>query len=157
MLRWIEMVGIFMSAENVDSVPADAQARSGKQGLIDRVAHRSVGRARAFRAHVALRGEPGHKIVTRSQNCSDRPLRHRLFHCLQVFRAGMQKQMHVSINQSGQQSTVAQIDNFCAWGVGHPGSYFGNPLTLHQHFAGSQDVAAPDLKETRRMQHDSVR
>ena len=56
-LRGVVMIGILVSAENVDGISADAQTRSRKQALIDGVAHRCVGGTRAFGAHVALRGE----------------------------------------------------------------------------------------------------
>ena len=118
-LRRVEMIGVFMSAENVDGVPADAQARSGHEALIDCVAHRSVGRSRAFGAHVALRREACHEVGPGCENGENRPLRDGLFHRLQVFGSRMQKQVHVGINQSWEQGAVTQIDGFRARGVGH--------------------------------------
>ena len=42
-LRGIEMIGVFVAAENVDGVAADAQARAGNFAAIDGVTHSSVG------------------------------------------------------------------------------------------------------------------
>ena len=42
-LRRVEVIGIFVSTENVDGVPADAQARSRDQALIDGVAYGGIG------------------------------------------------------------------------------------------------------------------
>ena len=70
-LRGIEADGVFVAAENVDGVAADAQARAGNSPLIDGVAHGGVGGAGAFGAHVALGGEAGHQIVARGERGED--------------------------------------------------------------------------------------
>ena len=60
MLLGIVADSIFVAAQNVDGIAADAQARPGDEALIDGIAYRGVGGARAFGAHVALGGEAGH-------------------------------------------------------------------------------------------------
>jgi hypothetical protein len=42
-LRGIEMIGIFVTAQNVDRVATDAQPRAGNRSAIDGVSHRGVG------------------------------------------------------------------------------------------------------------------
>ncbi len=91
-----------MPAEDVDGIAADAQARSRNLAVIDGVAHRGVGRARAFGAHIALRGESGHQIVAGGEQGDDGPLRHRLLDCLQILRARMQEQVHMCVDQPRQ-------------------------------------------------------
>lgn len=61
-LRGIEMVGVFVTAENVDGIAADAQARAGNFATIDGVANSGVGRTGAFGTHVALSGKAGHQV-----------------------------------------------------------------------------------------------
>ena len=54
MLRRIVADGVFVAAQNVHRVAADAQARSGHKSRVDGVAHGGIGRASALRPHVAL-------------------------------------------------------------------------------------------------------
>ena len=91
MLRGIVADGVFMAAQNIHGIAADAQARTGHQPPVDGVAHRGIGRSRAFRAHIALGREPGHQIGFGGQHRQDGPLRHGFLHRLQILRAGMQK------------------------------------------------------------------
>jgi hypothetical protein len=42
-LRRVVAIGVFVAAENVDGVAADAQARAWDQTLIDGVAHGGIG------------------------------------------------------------------------------------------------------------------
>ncbi len=111
------MIGVFVAAEDVDGVAADAQPRPGNQTGIDRIANGGVGRARAFGAHVALGGEAGHQVVLGGQRRQDRALRHRFLHRLQIFRAGMQEQMDVRVDQPGHERDVAQVDDLRAGGT----------------------------------------
>ena len=106
--------GVFVAAEDVDGVAADAQPRAGNAAFVNGIANGGIGRARAFGAHVALRGEAGHQVVARGQRSRDGALRHRFLHGLQIFRAGMQKQMDVGIDQPGKQRAIAQVDDFRA-------------------------------------------
>ena len=102
--------GVFVAAENVDGIAADAHARAGDEAVIDGVANGGVGGARAFGAHVALGREAGHQIVAGGERSDDGALRHGLLDGLQIFGAGMQEQMDVGVDQAGQQRGVAEID-----------------------------------------------
>ena len=104
-----------MAAQDIDGVAADAQARSRNQPAIDGVAHGGIGGARAFGAHVALGGEAGHQVGLGGQHGQDGPLRHGFLDGLQILRAGMQKQVHMRVDQARQQRAVAQVDNLRAW------------------------------------------
>ena len=86
----------------------------GMMPLVDGVANRRVGRARAFRAHVALGGEAGHHVVLGRLLGEDHAPRNRLLHGLQIFRAGMQKQMNVRVDQARHQGRIAEVDDLCA-------------------------------------------
>jgi len=61
-LGGIEVNGVFVAAQDVDGVAAHPQAGSKDKSLVDGVAHCAVGRAGAFRPHVALGGESGQKV-----------------------------------------------------------------------------------------------
>ena len=102
MLLRVVSDGVLVSAENVDGIAADSQARPRNLPTVNGVAHCSVGRAGAFRSHIALSCETCHQVVAGSERGHDGSLRHRLLDCLQVFRSGMKKKMHMRINQSGQ-------------------------------------------------------
>ena len=106
--------GVFVAAENIDGVAADAQTRPGDQAVIDGVAHGGIGRACAFGAHVAFGGEAGHQVVARGEGGDDGALRDGFLDGLQIFRAGMKEQMHVGVNQAGHERGVAEIDDFGA-------------------------------------------
>ena len=104
--------GVFVTAENVNGVAADAQARAGDLAAIDGVAHGGVCGAGAFGAHVALGGEPGKEIVARGDGGRDGALRNRFCDCLQIFGTGVEEEMDVRVNQAGEKSGVAEINNF---------------------------------------------
>ena len=123
----------------LDGVAADAQARAGNQALIDGVAHGGVGGARALGTHVALGGEAGHQVVARGQRGEDGALRHRFLNGLQIFRAGMQEQVHVRVDQAGQQRGVAEIDDLARRRDGRPmRPTAADAVALDQHFAGRE-------------------
>ena len=130
-LRGVVADGVFVAAENIDGIAADAQARPGNQPIIDGVANRCVGGARAFGPHVAFGGEAGHQVVPRRQRRQDRALRHGLLHRLQIFRAGMQKQVHVRVDQARQQSAVAQIDHLRTRRTLHRRAHFHNAFSFY--------------------------
>src|SRR5437660_3768588 len=72
-LLWVVADGVFMSAEKIDRVSADSQARPWDLPTVNGIAHRSVSRAGAFRSHIALGREAGHEIVSgrkRRHDCS---------------------------------------------------------------------------------------
>ena len=85
MLRRIKIVGVFMSAKNVDGISADAQPRTRDVAIVDCVAHCGVGGARTFSSHVALSREASHQISLCSQCRHNRALRHRLHYRLFTF------------------------------------------------------------------------
>ncbi len=155
-LRGIVAIGIFVSAQQVDGVAADAQARPGNKSLVDGVANGGIGGSCAFRAHIALGGEAGHHIVFGSLLGEDRAPGHRLDHGLQVFGAGMQEQMNMGIDHAGHQRGVAQIDDLGACGMFHARSDGANAMVFDKNFAGLQDRTGVDLKQPRSVQHDGV-
>src|SRR5712672_1850422 len=101
MLLRVVVDGVLVASENVHRIPADPQSGPGDSPFINSVADCSIGRSRAFGSHIAFCSESSHEIVAGRQSGSDRSLRHRLLHGLQVLRAGMEKKMDVGINQSG--------------------------------------------------------
>src|SRR6266699_5852302 len=106
-LLWVVADGVFMSAEKIDRVSADSQARPWDLPTVNGIAHRSVSRAGAFRSHIALGREAGHEIVSGRKRRHDCSLWHGFLNSLPVFRAGMQEQMDMRINQSRQQRAIA--------------------------------------------------
>ena len=66
----------------------------------------------------------------------------------------MQKQVHVRVDQAGQQRGVAEVDDRCALRMIHRRSHSLDALALNENFAGLEHVAGIDLKQPRRMQHD---
>jgi hypothetical protein len=62
MLRRIVADSVFVPAQNIDGIAADAQPWAGNQPMINGVANRGIGRARALGAHVALGGKSGHQV-----------------------------------------------------------------------------------------------
>ena len=96
------------------ALPLMRRRGPGNHALIDRVAHGGIGGARAFGAHVALGGESGHQVVPRGQRGDNGALRDRFLDGLQILCARVQEQMHVRVDQAGQQRGVAQIDDLRA-------------------------------------------
>jgi hypothetical protein len=92
-----------MAAEDADRIAAHAHARPRDQTRIDRLAHRRIRRSGAFGAHVALGGVAGHQIVLGRLLGQNRPPRHRFLDRLQIFRAGMQEQVHMGVDQTGHE------------------------------------------------------
>ena len=156
MLLGVVANGVFVAAQNIDGIAADAQARPGNQPMVDRVADGGVGRTRAFGAHVAFGGEAGHQIVARGEHREDGALRNGFLHGLQIFRARMQEEMDVRIDQSGHQGGVAEVDGL------------GPRRTVHELFPPrrsgrlgptlpqARDLPAFDIEQTRGVQDDGV-
>ena len=145
---------VFVAAQDIDRVAADAQPGARNGAGVDGVAHRRVGRSGALGTHVALGRKPGHQVVARRQHRRYGSLRHRLLHRLQVLRARMQEQMHVRVNQSGQQRAVSQVDRL---GVRRPVNLhanFGDPVPAHQHFARRDHFPRLHIQQPGRVQHD---
>ena len=74
-LRRVKADRVLVAPEDVDCVPADAQARPRDETCVDRIAHGGVGGARAFGAHVALGRETGQQIRARGENRANRARR----------------------------------------------------------------------------------
>ena len=100
MLRGIEVIRVFVSTENVDRIAADAQPRARDQTGIDRISHSCVGRSGAFRSHVAFGSESSHQVSLGRQRRQDGALRNRLLDRLQIFRAGVQEQVNMRVDQA---------------------------------------------------------
>jgi hypothetical protein len=111
MLRRVVVEGVFVAAENVDGVSADAQARSGEQTVVDSVAHGRIRRTGPFCTEIALGGKTSHQIIASGNQGRDRALRHRLLNGLQVLSARMQEKVDVRVDQAGQERCVAEVDN----------------------------------------------
>ena len=74
MLLGVVVERIFVAAQDVDGVAADAQARAGDESLVNRVADGGVGWARTFRAHVPFGGKAGQKIGFGGKSSHDHAL-----------------------------------------------------------------------------------
>ena len=109
-LRGVVLVRVLVAAEDVDGIPADAQPRPRNNPLVDGIANRAIGRARALGAHVALRGEAGHQVSLGSLFGQDHAPGNGLLHRLQVFSARVQEQMDMRIDHARHERHVAQID-----------------------------------------------
>jgi hypothetical protein len=132
MLRGIEAVGVFVAAEDVDGVAADAQARTGDESLIDGVADGGVGGACAFGAHVAFGGEAGEQIGLGGLLGEDGAPGNGFLYGLQVFRAGMQEEMDVGVDEAGEQGDVAEVDDLgclAGWSTDLPTARMRSPST----------------------------
>ena len=156
-LGGIEADGVFMAAENVDGVAADAQTGAGNLAAVDGVAHGGVGRACAFGAHVTFCGEAGHQIITSGERGHDGALRDGFLDGLQVLGAGMEEEMHVSVDETGEQRGITEVEDLRALRMLDGGSDFDDALTLHEDFAGRENFAGVDFEETRGVEHDGLR
>ena len=136
MLRGVEVVGILVAAQNVDGIAADAHARAGNQSLIDGVANGGIGGACALGAHVALGGEAGHEVGFGGLFGQNHAPRDRLLHGLQVLSAGMEKEMHVRVDQAGDQRGVAEVDDLRALRMLDRRADGANALAFDEDLAG---------------------
>ena len=107
----VEMVGVFVPAQDVDGISAHPHARPGNDARIDGVADGGAGRTRALGAHIALRGKSAHQVSLCRLLRQDCAPRYRLLHGLQVFSAGMKEQVHVRVDHARHQGNVAEFDN----------------------------------------------
>src|ERR1700722_3273000 len=126
---------------------ADAQAWSVNGTFIDCVANGSVGGACAFGAHVALGGEAGEKIVACGECGENGALRDGFLDGLQIFRAGMQEKVDVRVDEAGQQSGVAEIDELRFVRVRHMRADFHDEFALNQNFAGRDGATGFDVEQ----------
>ena len=138
---------VFMAAEDVDGVAADAQARAGNQACVDGVADGSVGGAGAFGSHIAFGGEASHQIVTGGERRHHGALGHRFLNGLQVFGAGMEKEVYVRVDQAGQQRGVAEVDDFGAGRMLYRrADFYYNPVALNEDFSRLDEAAGFHVK-----------
>ena len=78
---------------------------------IDRFANRRIGGTGALGAHVALGCKAREQIVPGGADRRQGALRHGFLDGLQIFRARMQEQVNVRIDQARYQSSVAEVDD----------------------------------------------
>jgi hypothetical protein len=136
-----------MAAENGNGVTADTHARAGQQALVDGVADCGVGRARAFRAHVAFGGEAGEQVVTGGEDGVDGSLRDGFFDRLEVFISGVQEEVDVGVDQTGHEGAIAQVDGLRAGGMGYGGAGFNDAVALDEDFGGSGNFAGFNVQK----------
>ena len=146
--------GVFVAAENVDGVAADAQARAGNLAVIDGVADGGVRGAGAFGAHVALGGEAGEEVVARGERGDDGALRDGFFHGLQIFRAGMEEEVDVRVDEAGEQGGVAEVDDFRACGRDFGADFFDASPWMRISPGG--DAAGLDVEQAGGVQDDRM-
>jgi hypothetical protein len=125
--------------------------------LIDGVAHRCIRRSRALCAHVAFGCEARQQIRFRRLFREDHAPRDRLLHGLQVFSAGMQKEMNVRVNQPWQQCRIAEIDEPRALRVLYTLAHRANTIALDQHLTGLAHHSGIHVEQSRRVQNNRCR
>ncbi len=133
---------------------ADAHARPGNDSLVDGVAHRRAGRPSAFSAHITLGSEAGHQVGFCGLLSKNRSPWDRLLDGLQILRTGMEKQMHVRIDQARQQRCIAEVDHLRALWMLYRNADSLDPLTLDKNLARPNNVSGVDFEQSCRVQHD---
>ena len=83
-------------------------------------------------------------------------MRHRFFYGLQVFGAGMQKKMHVNVDEPGQQRRITEIDDHRVRRVRYRGADGQYAIALDEDFAGRNDTPGVDFEQVRGMQNNRV-
>jgi hypothetical protein len=66
----------------------------------------------------------------------------------------MQKEVHMRVDQSRQQSRVAEVDDSCALGMFDRSAYRANAIRFNEDFTGQQHGACVYLQQARCVQHD---
>jgi hypothetical protein len=66
----------------------------------------------------------------------------------------MQKEVHMRIDQSRQQSRVAEVDDSCALGMLDRSAHRANAIRFNEDFTGLEHGACVYLQQPRRVQHD---
>jgi hypothetical protein len=69
----------------------------------------------------------------------------------------MQEQMHVSVNESGEQSDIAEVDHLCALRTIHGDAHLANALAFNKDFAGLEQGSGVDLEQARSVEDDGGR
>lgn len=157
MLGRVEVVRVFMTAEEIDGVAADAETGTRNEALVDCIANRGIGRAGALGAHVAFRGKSGEQVGLRSLLGKDDAPGNGFLNGLQVLDAGMKKEVNVCVDEAGHQGSIAKIHDFGVVGMFDARPDGANAIPLNEHFAGLQDLAGIDVKKTRRVKDDGWR
>ncbi len=101
--------------------------------------------------------KPAIRSAFAARGRQDRPLRFGFLDRLQVFRAGMQKKMHMRVDQAGKQCGVAKIDHFGIRRMFHGCAGSHDALAFDQNFAGADDVAGLHVEQARGVQDDRMR
>jgi len=155
-LLWIEAVGIFVAAENVDGIAGDAEAWAGDQAGVDGVANSGIGGAGAFGTHVAFGGEPGEEVFAGGLCGKDSALGDGLFDGLEVFGTRMEEEVDVGVDEAGEERGVAEIDDLGGGGMRNRGANFNDAFALDENFAGSDDFAGFDVEEAGGVENDGL-
>ena len=145
--------GVFVTTENAYCIAADSHARPGYEAFVDSVPNCSVGRTRAFRAHVALGGEAGHQILSRVQKRNYRALRDRFLNGLKVLRSWVKKQMHVHIDEARHEGAIAKVDGFGSGLMSDARTDFDNAFAPNQDLARCDHLSRFDIQHACRVEY----
>jgi hypothetical protein len=75
---------------------------------------------------------------------------------LQIFRAGMEEEVNVGVNQAGEESGVAEVYDFCS---GRPADFradFFYGVALDEDFSGGGDATGFYVEEAGGVEDDEV-
>jgi hypothetical protein len=76
---------------------------------------------------------------------------------LQIFRAGMEEEMDVGVDEAGEQRGVAEVDDLGVLRVVDRCADGSNAIALHEDFARLEQRAGIDLEQARGVQDDGRR
>jgi len=150
----IEVDGVFVSREDVNGVAADAEARAGDESGVDGVADGGVGGTCALGSHVALGGESGEEIVAGGDGGEDGALGNGFDDGLEVFGSWMEEEMDVSVDESGHESGIAEVDESGSGGMGDAGTGFDNACATDEDLARSDERGVLDVEKMGGMEDD---
>jgi hypothetical protein len=91
------------------------------------------------------------------QGCHDRTLGHGLDDGLEIFRAGMQKQMNVCVDQAGKQGALPKVNDFSPGRSAHVLRDFRDSVAPDEHLSGHHHATTFDIKQSRGMQDNRAR
>ena len=77
-----------------------------------------------------------------------------LFDGLQIFRAGMEEEMDVSVDEAGEQRCVAEVYDVCVLRMIDGCADGADAVALDENLAGVKEDAGIDLKETGGVEDD---
>src|SRR5215475_13627286 len=146
-LLGIETVGVFVTAENIDGITADAEAKTGDEAGVDGIANGGVRGTRAFSAHVAFGGKASEKIIARGHRRNDGALRNGLFDRLEILGSRMKEEVDVGVNEAGEKRDIAEIESLRGGRMFDRGANFDDAVAADQDFAGRKNFAGFDLEE----------